>query len=82
MQRASSFDETVLAQLPRIRAIGRGMLPKSVDLDDFVQDVVVRVYLKRHQLRDEERPTSSQPQSRPPNCAPSHMASYCVGVSL
>ena len=55
MQRPSSFDEVVLSQLPRIRAIGRGMLPRSVDLDDFVQDVVVRVYLKREQLRDESR---------------------------
>ncbi|MBT3270269.1 sigma-70 family RNA polymerase sigma factor [Candidatus Poribacteria bacterium] len=55
MARPNSFDDTVLSQLPRIRAIGRGLLPQAADVDDFVQDVIVRVYLKRGQLRDEGR---------------------------
>ncbi|MEO2005640.1 MAG: sigma-70 family RNA polymerase sigma factor, partial [Candidatus Poribacteria bacterium] len=55
MGRPDEFDDVVLSQLPRIRAIGRGLLPRAADLDDFVQDVVVRVYLKRGQLRDEGR---------------------------
>ena len=55
MGRPDSFDDVVLSQLPRIRAIGRGLLPRAADLDDFVQDVVVRVYLKRGQLRDDGR---------------------------
>ncbi|MBT3267570.1 sigma-70 family RNA polymerase sigma factor [Candidatus Poribacteria bacterium] len=55
MQRPDPFDEAVLSQLPRIRAIGRGLLPRDMDTDDFVQDVIVRVYLNRAQLRDEER---------------------------
>ncbi|MEO2007014.1 MAG: sigma-70 family RNA polymerase sigma factor, partial [Candidatus Poribacteria bacterium] len=55
MGRPDKFDDVVLSQLPRIRAIGRGLLPRAADLDDFVQDVVVRVYLNRGQLRDEGR---------------------------
>ena len=55
MARPDSFDDTVLSQLPRIRAIGRGLLPQAADVGDFVQDVIVRVYLKRGQLRDEDR---------------------------
>jgi RNA polymerase sigma factor (sigma-70 family) len=55
MQDAEGFDAAVLSQLPRVRAIGAGMLPRTADVDDFVHDVIARVYVHRDQLRDQSR---------------------------
>ncbi|MEO2004085.1 MAG: sigma-70 family RNA polymerase sigma factor [Candidatus Poribacteria bacterium] len=55
MRGSEGFDDVVLSQLQRVRAIGRGMLPRSTDIDDFVHDVIARVYIHRDQVRDHSR---------------------------
>ncbi|MEO2006572.1 MAG: sigma factor, partial [Candidatus Poribacteria bacterium] len=49
------FDAGVLAQIDTIRRIGRGRLRQAADLDDFTQEVVIRLYAGRDQLRDSGR---------------------------
>lgn len=46
------FDAVVLRQIGHIRAIGRRLLRDRSELDDFVQETVLRVYSNRAQLRD------------------------------
>ena len=46
------FDAAVLRQIGHIRAIGRRLLRDRSELDDFVQETVLRVYSNRAQLRD------------------------------
>ena len=48
----NSFDAAVLRQIGHIRAIGRRLLRDRSELDDFVQETVLRVYSNRAQLRD------------------------------
>ena len=55
MRGSEGFDDVVLSQIQRVRAIGRGMLPRSTDIDDFVHDVIARVYIHRDQVRDHSR---------------------------
>ncbi|MBT7101884.1 hypothetical protein HN937_31200, partial [Candidatus Poribacteria bacterium] len=52
---AQQFDAGVLSQLETIRRIGRGRLRRLSDLDDFTQEVLIRLYAGREQLRDAER---------------------------
>ena len=48
----SRFDDGVLSQLETIRRIGFRLLNDRQDLDDFTQEVVLRVYANRDRLRD------------------------------
>lgn len=54
-QPSDAFDVAALAQVAAIRAIGRRRLAAARDLDDFTQEVLLRAYAKRGQLRDVER---------------------------
>ena len=48
----SRFDDGVLSQLGTIRRIGYRLLNDRQDLDDFTQEVVLRIYASRDRLRD------------------------------
>ncbi|MAF12539.1 hypothetical protein CMK11_18995, partial [Candidatus Poribacteria bacterium] len=50
--RVGSFDRGVVAHIGLVRHIGAATLSGHVDLDDFTQDVLARVFAKREQLRD------------------------------
>lgn len=52
---AESFDRGVVAHIGLVRHIGAATLSGQVDLDDFTQDVLARVFAKRDQLRDLSR---------------------------
>lgn len=52
---ARQFDAKVIEQIDAIRRIGRKRLRRSSDLDDFTQEVVIRLYASRGQLRDGDR---------------------------
>ena len=46
------FDALVARHTGLIRHIGRGLLPPESDVEDFAQDVVLKAYAARDQLRD------------------------------
>lgn len=48
----TNFDNIVLSNLELIRRIGVHYLIRSEELEDFIQEVTLRVYSKREQLRD------------------------------
>jgi RNA polymerase sigma factor (sigma-70 family) len=49
------FDQNLVAQIPAIRSIGRARLTDRGELDDFVQETLLRAYTRRDQLGDVER---------------------------
>ena len=49
----SRFDDDVLAQIGTIRRIGSRLLRNRQDLDDFTQEVELRVFAQRTALRDD-----------------------------
>ncbi len=50
-----NFDDAALSQMENIRRIGQRKLRNRADLDDFVQETLLRAYSKQHQLRDAEK---------------------------
>ncbi len=50
-----NFDKAALSQMENIRRIGQRKLRNRADLDDFVQETLLRAYSKRRQLRDTEK---------------------------
>ena len=52
---ARRFDQLVLAQVESIRRIGLSTLRDRERVADFVQEVILRAYVHRDQLRDPER---------------------------
>ncbi len=51
----SQFDKGLVAQIGAIRAIGRSRLTDAGELEDFVQETLLRAYTRRDQLGDVER---------------------------
>jgi DNA-directed RNA polymerase specialized sigma24 family protein len=51
----SHFDQGLVSQMPAIRAIGRARLADAGELEDFVQETLLRAYTRRDQLADAER---------------------------
>ncbi len=49
------FDEAALAQIENIRRIGLRRLRNKNEIDDFVQETLLRAFSKRSQLRDEAK---------------------------
>ena len=49
------FDEAALRQTENLQRIGRRRLYNQNDLDDFVQETLLRAYEKREQLRDPKK---------------------------
>ena len=49
------FDEAALAQMENIRRIGLRRLRNKNEIDDFVQETLLRAFSKRSQLRDEAK---------------------------
>ena len=54
-QRPFNFDEAVVSQMENIRRIGLRRLHNRGEIDDFVQETILRAYAKRDQLRDETK---------------------------
>ncbi len=54
-QRPFNFDEAALSQMENIRRIGMRRLHNRSEIDDFVQETLLRAYAKRDQLRDETK---------------------------
>ena len=54
-QRPFNFDEAVISQMENIRRIGLRRLHNRSEIDDFVQETILRAYAKRDQLRDETK---------------------------
>ena len=54
-QRPFNFDEAVVSQMENIRRIGLRRLHNRSEIDDFVQETILRAYAKRDQLRDETK---------------------------
>ncbi len=54
-QRPFNFDEAALSQMENIRRIGLRRLRNRSEIDDFVQETILRAYAKRDQLRDETK---------------------------
>ena len=50
-----NFDKAALSQMENIRRIGQRKLRNRAELDDFVQETLLRAYSKRRQLRDTEK---------------------------
>ena len=50
-----NFDEAVISQMENIRRIGLRRLHNRGEIDDFVQETILRAYAKRDQLRDETK---------------------------
>lgn len=50
-----NFDANVLAQVPSIRRIGKRWLRNTGELDDFTQEVLLRAYAHRAQIREPEK---------------------------
>ena len=55
MSASSAFDRAVLSHVPHVRRIGWRTLRKSEDVEDFTQEVLLRVYASRDGLRDTAR---------------------------
>ncbi len=51
----SHFDQALVSQMPTIRAIGRARLTNAGELEDFVQETLLRAYTRREQLADAEQ---------------------------
>ncbi len=54
-KRPFNFDEAALSQMENIRRIGLRRLRNRNEIDDFVQETLLRAYAKRDQLRDETK---------------------------
>jgi len=52
---AGRFDRLVLTQVESIRRVGLSTLRDRERLDDFIQEVILRAYVYRDQLREPER---------------------------
>ncbi len=50
-----NFDKAALSQMENIRRIGLRRLRNRGEIDDFVQETILRAYAKRGQLRDEAK---------------------------
>ena len=50
-----NFDEAAVLQMENIRRIGLRRLRNRSEIDDFVQETLLRAYAKRGQLRDEAK---------------------------
>ena len=51
----SYFDQGLVSQINAIRSIGRARLTDAGELEDFVQETLLRAYTRRDQLGDVER---------------------------
>ncbi len=49
------FDEAVLAQMENIRRVARRFLRNREEVDDLVQETILKAYAGRHRLRDETK---------------------------